>query len=1229
MSGRAWTKEQRDAIGEVGRNVLVSAGAGSGKTSVLAERCAYLVTEARPACDIDRLLVVTFTDAAAMEMRHRISEALRRRLRERPKDARLTEQLALVDSAAISTLHSFCRRVLGRFFARVELDPGFRTLDGHEAQLLRGDVLDELMRELHAGESPLAKRLDALVTENGQGRDDAIRGTVGELAAFLESIVDGEDWVAKQRAAYAAAKPGELGAAWVTELRRALLEDLAGLLDEAGAGLDEMAARPSKAMDLLIKPLAAYQAQLDGWRAILERDAAGAVERVRGEVKAYAFSKTPRKDSAEVKRASETERAEFEQQQKRFGEIREGFKKFQSRHGLFSAEEYADGIARTAPHVSTVLELVQEFRVRYAAAKRDLAAVDFSDLERLTLKLLRDPGAPDGLTPIASWLRDQYEHVLVDEFQDINPVQAEILRRVSRQDEPSRAANLFAVGDVKQSIYRFRLAEPGVFIERQKSARDPRNAARETAIDLNANFRSGVGILRLVNAVFSRLMAEDLGGIAYDDRAALRTGTAEQEAAAGPAVELAVLHEEVNQPDDEADGDDETEALGSADWERIEREAWWVARRIGELRQADPQLRYGDIAILMRSPQPHATQLVRTLERQGVPVFAELTGGFFDALEIRDMLAYLAVLDNAHQDIPLAAWLRSPLCPEPLSDSQLVAIRAGSARDEPFCFAVRRYAHQGPDAELRAAVRNVLAEIERRRADIRQRPLPDVIAEIVRESGYAAYAAGLPDGAQRTANLTRLHEHAREFGEFSRQGLHRFLAFLDQLRDEESDLGAAPALAASADVVRVMSIHRSKGLEFPVVFVVELGKRFNLRDAQAAILVDRRLGLGMRAADVERRITYPTLPQQMIARELRRQSLAEEIRTLYVAMTRAKQRLVLVGTGSLEKLKASADAGGGRGGSLPLHQRTSAMCFLDLLGRAVGALDAAEADLLSVTTVTGDEMRGWTLGQTYEPDVRGRLESFAALAPTGAALAQMTPDAASARTVIAQLAAPYAAERLTRIPGVVAASALKQRFDALRHPENPAAPDRTLYAPRLAMPAFVESDRPASATERGVAVHEFLQRVDLARACDAADLAAQRDELIRAGLLDDADVDLDTIAWFFASEPGRELRERRETARREEAFVYGMPAIEYDPKAAVGDDRVIVRGMIDCFFETPGGVVLLDYKTDSVDGDQVAERAAVYGAQLRVYAQALEAIWGKTISRRLLVFLEPRRIVPV
>jgi len=1250
MNAKTWTTEQREAISAVGRNVLVSAGAGSGKTSVLAERCAFLVMDARPACDVDRLLVVTFTDAAAAEMRHRIAETLRRRQVGRLQDRRLAEQIALVDTAAISTLHSFCRRVLGRFFARVGLDPGFRTLDANEARLLRRDVLDELMRELHAESSELATRLDAMVAEIGQGRDDAIRGTIDEMAAFLESIVDVDDWVAKQRAAYVAAKAGELGAAWVEELRRALLEDLIGLIDGAGAGLAEMAERPSAGMTLLIAPLSAYRAQLDAWRAALERGSTGGVERVRGEVKAYSFAKMPRKDAAEVKRASEAERTEFEQQQARFVEIRKAFEKFQQRYALFSDLEYADGIARTAPHVATMIDLVLEFRARYSAAKRERAAADFADLERLTLELLRDPDHPEQLTPIATWLREQYEHVLVDEYQDINPVQAEILRRVSRQNESERPGNLFAVGDVKQSIYRFRLAEPRLFIERQEAARDARNADRESAIDLNANFRSGGGILRFVNALFARLMAADLGGIAYDDRAALRPGTPEQAAATGPAVELVVLDEEAGARDaaEHPDDDGSAAADSAAEWERIEREAWWVARRIGELRQEDPGLGYGDIAILMRSPQPRATQLVRTLERQGVPVFAELTGGFFDALEIRDVLSLLALLDNAQQDIPLAAWLRSPLCPTPLSDSQLVAIRAGADPHEPFFSTVSRYAARGTDAELLKTIREALGELERRRADIRQRPLPDVLADMLRETGYAAYAAGLPEGAQRTANLTRLHEHARAFSEFSRQGLHRFLDFLGQLRDEEADLGAAPALANTADVVRVMSIHRAKGLEFPVVFVVELGKKFNLRDAQAAMVVDRRLGLGMRAADVQKRITYPTLPQRMIAREVRRQSLAEEIRTLYVATTRAKGRLVLVATGSPERVQAARSGPGAAIGAgtvvLPLHRRSSAGCYLDWLTDALATLGKGEAawpgdaetaqTLVRVSVVDREDMKNWTLGQTYEPDVRGRLETFAGMQTTGAALASISPEVAAARATLDRLGSSYGHEVLTQLPAVVAASALKRRFDASRDADDPASATEPLaIAPRLAMPAFLERERAASPTERGVATHTFLQHVDLSRACDERDLLEQRAALVDGGGLtpnEAAEVNLEAAAWFFASALGRELRERRETARREEAFVYGLSPADFDSSApAGGDDRIVVRGMIDCFFETPDGVVLLDYKTDRVDEASVAERARGYGPQLRIYAAALAAIWKKPVVRRALVFLEPRRVVEV
>lgn len=1244
MADLTWTTAQRRAIETVDRSVLVSAGAGSGKTAVLAERCAALVADARSNCSVDQLLVVTFTDAAASEMRSRIASALRARLAQSPASGWLQRQLALLDGAAISTLHSFCRQILGKYFAHADLDPLMPLLDPADAVLLRKETALQVFDEFGRREDAVGEAFLDFVSAYGASGETGLIERVLQVDAFLDSTLDPDQWLQRSLDSYST-RQGNLPDEW----RKRLAEFVRRELDEQSRLVESQLAAIKDAppiVDESRKSLSEYAASLDGWRTMLEKSAdAKTLDAVCHEgIGQYQFPSIPRK-SSKLNALPEAEQAAFVRAAEALRDIRDDLfkKRLHNSVGAFTVADWAEGLARTKPHVDIFISLVGAVRSAYRQAKADLNVMDFVDLERRARELLLDDA-----NHVAAQLRDRFAHVLVDEFQDINPVQADILRLVSRESEKGRAPNLFTVGDVKQSIYRFRLAEPRLFLNRHRQFAGPDE--RGDAVDLVENFRSRPRVLDGINALMERLMAADLGGIDYDDKARLRPGKTGDADKSTP-VELHLLDDSP----DSADEDDESESdAGGADWLRIEREAYVVAQRIKALVANGASHR--DIVVLLRSMKARAGLFVRTLSRLGIPVFTDTSGGFFESLEVQDVLSLLALLDNAQQDIPLAAVLRSPFFGPPLTDDELVAVRTaarGPEADPRFHAAVAAYAQTGGNAGLCARLAEIFDCINRWRQHARSRPLADVIWRIYEESGYLAYVEGLRDGHQRRANLLQLHEYARQFGGFRRQGLYRFLRFIDGLRDAGEDLEPGTAAAPSGDVVRVMTIHRSKGLEFPVVILGELGKRFNLADARGRILFDRQLGLALDAVDLDRRISYPTLAHRLVSKSILAESLAEELRIFYVALTRAKERIVLVGSQPLKKLDTLRERLKDHAGPLPLPDRLGAGSVMDWTLAALACQRESEVayvsgdgvvkgePLFAVHTYDGENMRDWKLEIPPQTRHAERLEIVAAMGTLPASAS--TPESQDlVRLIERRLTTPYPAETLTRVPAVAAATVLKRRWDAIDDPD-----DRSLSWPapggfqresnaadRFRPPENLQPAAESDSTSRGTWTHELLQRVDLRRPCNVDDLRDQLRNITNAGSLtiDQAQqIDLDSLAWFFQSPLGLRLRADKTRVLREWPFVIGVDPSRYDPAAKKIDDQdvLLVRGILDVLLNTGDGWEILDYKTDPIGPDAVARRVEEYRGQLGIYSAAVRAVWGADVKKRWLVFLSPRIIVEV
>jgi ATP-dependent helicase/nuclease subunit A len=1226
-----WTDAQWQAICTVGTSILVSAAAGSGKTAVLAERCAYLVCDAPPKarCGVDELLVVTFTNAAAAEMRLRIESALRKKLSQ-TEDARLARQLALIDRSQISTLHGFCAQVLRQHFHLIGVDPNFTLIPEEEAVLLRNETARELFDEHYASDA--AGEFQQLIDRYGDGNDERLIRRVIHTHDLLNSIIDPQSWLdtARKRIDDAAANLGK------SELGRELL---AHLRDRIKAFRERCirTAQQLTAMqhfDGYVDVISEYIAAAEAWMMLKGPTPLSKA------INDFAAPDLPRLSSGLPNK---------EIAKKLVDGIRDELKKGSLYELLrFSGADWQESLKRTQAPTKVFLELVDEFAKKYRAAKDELRSMDFSDLERFTLQVLRDRSSKESVAPSATAreYQNRFKYVLVDEYQDINPIQDAILSLVSCDTVKTRG-NLFCVGDIKQSIYRFRLAEPQRFAQRYVDFK--RNGiSHGCAIDLQANFRSRGKLLDSINLCFERLMTAEAGELAYDESQRLREGLKypgnNGDCFAGAPIEVHLLPKAPRGTP--AASSDDPEAV-DLDLDRTEREAAFIAQRIRELMgliegskrrtvfdrdssgilQPRP-IEYRDIVILLRAMMVKSDQFAEQLRARGIPVHSDSASGFFDSMEIRDMLALLRLLDNQRQDVPMAAVLRSPLVALPDTDDCLARIRLAYRNERwlPFHQAVVRYAQQHGD-ELSASLNGFTEQLKHWREMAHRRPLAELLWTIYDQTGYLAFCQGLPDGEQRVANLVSLHERAREFGTFQRQGLSRFMEFLQSLQ-EQSDLGQ-PSVASEADnVVRVMSIHRSKGLEFPVVFVPDLGKKHNLSDAAGPILVDRSAYVGLAACDEEKRIRYPSLSWMLAKDKITKQMLAEEMRVLYVAMTRAREHLILVGTCEPTEPQQWLDAWSKfDGAALPADEALRSKCMLSWIGPITAMLQAKHPAAFNVAMHEESELSTWCAESVQKPALTKKQSDLARLAPL-----QEPPEIdPAAQRILDRLCTPYEHTAFAEIPAVQSVTHLTKTGRAAPAGQSPSRRELVKFDQELPLPlCAMEGSAKITPTEVGSATHLVLQHLDFSLDSTEQSIAEQIRKMTSQRLITSAEaqaVDIEAIEWLMSTELGQFLRDNATQLRREVPIAFAV-APDSHPHAR-GIDRMMIRGKIDVLIDAKDGLIVIDYKTDRVTAETIDARVEFYHPQVLAYSKAIAGIAQRPIAAAYLVFLAPRAIVPV
>lgn len=1236
--GVSWTTEQQQVIDLRNRNILVSAAAGSGKTAVLVARIIKMITDAENPVDIDRLLIVTFTNAAAAEMRERIGAAIGQALLQEPENEHLQRQLTLIHNAQITTIDSFCLYVIRNHFHEIDLEPNFRIGDEGELKLLREDVLKRVLEKNYEEPSPA---FSEFVDGYAAGRSDAKAGElILSLYEFSRSYPWPKEWLLGCADGYAAENAGDLTkAAWMEPLLenvRFILADIKRRMEKALA-LTQEDDGPQLYEKVIRSDLEKYE-RLSACTDFFE---------LYREITGITYDRLPSSrgflgDEEKLARVKELR-----------ADAKELLKKLTKQYFFSSPEVLAEQLCKTAPMARELVRLAMEFAEAFAEEKKRKNLVDFHDLEHFALNILVD-GQTKQARRAAEEFRDTFAEIMIDEYQDSNYVQETILRTISTEERGVN--NIFMVGDVKQSIYRFRLARPELFMEKYDTYSLEESMTQR--VNLHRNFRSREEVLSYANDICERIMARDLGNVAYDEAAALYPGAVYPKPAGvaqmfAPELLLADSDDALLEEQETREQADAQSAPAADGEDKKILEARMVARRMkrlmeeqlvtdketGELRR----VRYSDIVILLRSLSGWADAFAGVLNEAGIPAYTVLATGYFSAVEVQTVLSMLRILDNPRQDIPLAAVLRSPIVG--MTDEELARLRLTDKEASFHDCVLQRCAllAEGAEAKEHAAEQEQPQEqpfeqklhrfytmYQRLRKLVPDTPIHELIEILLKETGYGNYAAAMPAGRRRRANLQMLVEKAIAYENTSYKGLFHFVRYIDELQKYDVDFGEADLTGEQDDVVRIMSIHKSKGLEFPVVFVSGLGKNFNRQDVRSRMVLHPEFGMGLDRMDGKRRVKTPTIAKRAIAKQIDLENLGEELRVLYVALTRAKEKLILTGCrkGAAEQVTRQRQQET-LSGPLYYADREGASGYLDWLIPAVCSY--GERYDVHVTPVT--EL------------LAGEVQRDVELLITHAELMEEIKNADQERSkqLEERFSFRYPHEEALTQKNKYSVSELKHR--AMRERQQledeettPAFLQEELvpYLPPFVRKLTQEEEPVNQGALRGTAMHRVMECYDFASGIVPREQIAQM--LSNGSITEEtkALVKLPMIERFLESELGVRMRAAQQAGRlyREKAFVMGFTQKELaefgfgerkenseTDEAADGrcddEDLTLIQGIIDVFWEEDDGLVVLDYKTDRVD--TAGELAGRYAAQLVLYGEALERLYQKGDAREVRV----------
>ena len=1216
-----WTDEQWKAIWATGQDTLVSAAAGSGKTAVLITRMIEKVISSENPIDVDELLVVTFTNASAAEMRHRMAEALEKEIAKNPRNQHLRRQLSLVNKAQISTLHSFCLAIVRQYAYLIEIDPGFRIANEGESALLRDDVLAQTLEEAYDQEDE-AKLTSVyrLVDSFTSDRDDqAIETLISKLYDTSRVHPEPIKWLHSLPKQYDL--PENIT---IDELNfiEPLKDSIRFSLEEALAHIEEM-------RQYSLKPDGPYPygetAQLDF--ALLEE--AKRIINYGTWQEAYDYFAKIKWDRIATVKKDSCDPDLQEKAKKKRDQAKDIIKQLKESFFLRKPERLLEEIRLMGPIIETLVELTESFSEKFKIAKLQRGLVDFSDLEHYALEILTVE--EDGKllpSPVALDFKEKFKEVLVDEYQDTNMLQETILQLVKSGSELD--GNLFMVGDVKQSIYRFRLAEPMLFLNKY-NVFEEEPISNGLKIDLNANFRSRKEVLHGTNFIFEQIMGETVGEIFYDEKAGLKPGAPYNDIEM--PIELAILYEEQEDEVVEVDEEAENAVPIEEDIKKSQAEARFIIKRIRELidsgatvydaKQKDPAKRvrpmqYSDIVILMRS-MTWSNDLVEEFKSAGIPLYAESSKGYFEALEVMVMLNILKVVDNPYQDIPLASVLRAPFIG--CTENELAKIRLVN-RKVPYYEAVKQFVTEeqsGINADTAEKLQQFLTQLEYWRNLARRGSLSELIWKIYIDTNYYEMVGAMANGKQRQANLRTLHDRAQMYEKTSFRGLFRFLRFIDRMRSRGDDLGVAKSIGEKDNVVRLVTIHSSKGLEYPVVFVAGLGRNFNQMDFNNAYLFDQEYGLAVKAIDPDDRIMYTSLPFLAMKEKKILELKAEEMRVLYVAMTRAKERLILIGTVKdwdkvcskwCEVQHLPTDV------MLPDYLRARAKNYLDWIGPAVARHQSFETYSDGEYRPIEDSSK-WLITPISNSFFMHALHSEEV--DKQDEFIEQPLDPVLYNQLKKRFTTPYAFTNSVTKKSKTSVSEIK-RIENLERMEEPNTHTLQQSANESAKkrPLFLQQ-KSLSATEIGTVVHTVMQHIPQKGFSHIEEVQDYLSVLVDRKLLTEEEiqvVDPERIIQFFLTNIGKRFTHAKQV-HREIPFTLSRRDEE-------GDSQ-IVQGILDCLFEDEDGKwVLLDYKTDKIlpsfkdEPYLTNEMNKRYGVQLRIYSEAIESILQVKVDEKIL-----------
>ncbi|WP_088825500.1 helicase-exonuclease AddAB subunit AddA [Listeria goaensis] len=1212
-----WTDEQWQAIHARGQNILVAAAAGSGKTAVLVNRIIERLQDEENPCNVDELLVVTFTNASAAEMKHRVRQALENALVQKPDSLHLKKQLALLNNASIQTLHSFCLDLIRKYYYIASVDPDFRLMDSIESMMLRDEVIDKLLEEEYA--KPNNEAFFHLVDSLTDDRSDRnLTEVVSKLYDFSRANPNPEKWL-KQLVDFYETKDlqGIKDLPFYDEIMNQIqlsIQQALGALQQ-GMNIAKMVDGPESYITNFTEDIAEVETLTglldDDWNKLRE----GFSQVVFGRLK-------PLKNKEEVD----------EQLVKQAKKARDRAKKYiqDAATDWFKREEraYLSDLENMKPDVATLIQLVQNFSEQFFREKERKGVLDFNDLEHLALAILSENDSPSF---VAKELQSRYHEVLIDEYQDTNLVQETILQYVTYSGEAD--GNLFMVGDVKQSIYRFRLAEPTLFMWKYENYRlDGKDTGLR--IDLAKNFRSRAEVLNATNFIFKQIMDKEVGEIAYDSAAELVLGASFEEHN-NTETELMVVDMKKKSLDTE-------EGLSKDELQKNQLEARAIAQKVKKMidekypvfdksmKQFRP-IRYQDVVILSRA-MTSAPDIEEAMREQDIPFYASSQRGYFEAVEVAVMISVLKIIDNPYQDIPLASVLRSPIIG--LSEEELASVRLVNNRSY-FFDALEEYAKQ-PNQTAEKISSFLEKLVKWRELSIREN-LTTLIWQIYEETGFFEFVGGLPGGKVRQANLQALYERAGQYEKTAFRGLFRFVRFVERLELRGDDFGTAKVLGEKEDVVRMMTIHSSKGLEFPVVILAGVGRKFNMRDINSKVLLDKDFGFASSYTDVQKRITYPTIMQQVFRKKKINEMIAEEMRVLYVAMTRAEEKLIIVGTIPEweETLENAFQVAEMTDWVLPPSIRVQARTYLDwILQTLIRHPDFAEqvnktagvtlpTDMkLCVTIIEKETLTDDFVNEQAQPYLRS-LETLEEVPLSGGAEGQ-----------IAEIFSfKYEKQAATEIRSKQSVTELKRQFQI----QDSFSDDRflkTLKQASLKRPKFMQENK-LSSTEIGTAMHTVMQAISFEAIPDEAELDQLLDEMVAEYKLTETEsraIRKQQILSFFQTALGKKMVEGVDQLAKEVPFVYQLPANRVS-EGADDADTILIQGVVDCMLIEDDGIILIDFKTDRTEGKYASREQmektmhSRYHTQLELYREAVQAITGLPVKQASLYFFDSGEIL--